>query len=417
MKNIVLFILLTSTQFCQGQTNHFFKLWIGTAEFRVEKKTILDIYENLEKLIPFDDDGNIDSVALNEQVRADSIKEANWIPKSTPEKLDTNYYRVHILLEIKENGVAIFKKIGESEEIINWNPTSSYNEIRLDTMILRLDSMDHLSFVILEQDSLIRKVLFEPLSQSNISTKADISSILRKYSWDMLRFNDNIGSKSSLLFENDTLNISIIDTDTATYISPASWTVDKFSGHYFLLIKDYFYPVGFYLHLTEFSAHKTPIISTDHYDIGYPFNYPYPRLVRDSLVGVDLPNQREINKISKHLIGTWKSSDTAFPMDFKHDMLLSFIIYEFKKDGTVTVTNGEEAKYASLASQIERKATYDWSLSSNGKLIIFEMANSASNIAYFRFLDSNNIEIRKQMKSLHGHYRGDKIFRMKRINN
>lgn len=99
MKYIILFALTTLTSICEGQTNEFFGIWIGTADYRFENITG-EIYDNFESLLPFKEEREIDSVAWKVQQQTDSIKRANWIPKPVPAKIDTNYYPVNVLLEV-----------------------------------------------------------------------------------------------------------------------------------------------------------------------------------------------------------------------------------------------------------------------------------------------------------------------------
>ena len=417
MKYAILFALVTTALICKGQTNKFFGLWVGTAEYRVENIAIGQIYDDFEDLIPFNEDGEIDSVAWKQQIKADSTKRANWVPEPVTAEIDTNYYPVSIFLELRENNLAVYKELGEPERNINWFPTSSQSEIRLDTLTLRLDSTNHLSLVFYEQDSLKKKILFEPLSKSNLSTNLDIGSILKKHSWDFSKFDDTDEPQSSWYFENDTLTMSIFNTDTATYITPGNWMIDEFSGHYFLFIRPKFIP--FYLHLTELQDANTPIISTDFYAMkGFPFETQYPKLVNYRLTGSDLSKPKELNNISKNLIGTWKSIDTTFPVNYMHfnqEILSTFLTYEFRNDGTVKVNFGGEVKDDNGTEQIDRVETFEWSLSSGGNVIIFDKAYSSRNLAYFRFVESNIIELRKEMESLEGHLVDNMIFRMKRV--
>ena len=413
MKLAILFALILLTVVCNGQSKEFFDLWIGTAEYRVENIAMGEIYDDFEDLIPFNDDGEIDSVAWMEQQKADSIKRANWIPEPVPAEIDTNFYPVHVLLELKENGLANYKELGEPKSSINWLPTSSQKEIILDSLTLRLDSANHLSLVYYEQDSFQRKILFEPISKSKLSANSDIGSLLKKQSWQFSMIDEEDKSQSSWYFENDTLSISVFHTDTATYSIPGNWTIEKFSGHHFLFIRPNYIP--FYLHLTDF---KMQTILTDFYALnGFPFETEYPKIVSYRLTGSELPKKKTIAKTSKKLIGKWESIDNAFPVDYLHfnqEVLTSFITYEFQNDGSVSINFGGDVKDDYGTNQINKTEILNWSLTSNGNIIIFDKAYSSRNIAYFRFIDTNTIEVRREMRSLEGHLVDNMIFRMKR---
>lgn len=403
---------------CIGQTNKFFGTWIGTAEYRVENIALSTGYDDFEGLIPFTDDGEIDSVAWKSQQKADSIKRANWVPEPIPAQIDTNFYPVHCLLELKENGLANYKELGKPERSINWLPTSLQNEILLDTVTLRLDSTDHVSLVFYEQDSLQRKILFEPLSKSYLSANSDIGSILKQQVWEFSKIEED-KSQSNLYFENDSLTISVYNTDTATYSTPGNWMIEEFSGHYFLFVRPNYIP--FYFHLTKLQNGTNPTILTDFYALnGSPLETEYPKIVNYKLTGSELPKRKTIAKISKKLIGTWQSIDNAFPVEdtpFNQEVLSSFLTYEFRNDGSVSINFGGGVKDDYGTDHIDKTQNLDWSLISSGNIIIFDKAYSSRNLAYFRFIDSNTIELRMDMTSLEGHFVRNMTFRIKRLNN
>ena len=235
MKYAISIALLTLTLICKGQTNEFYGIWIGTAEYRVENIAVGEIYDDFEDLIPFTDDGKIDSVAWKEQQKADSIKRVKWVPEPVPAEIDINYYPVHVLLELEENGLANYKDLCEPASSINWLTTSKENEIILDSLTLRLDSTSHLSLIFYEQDSLQRKILFEPISKSELSANSEIGSLLKKQSWEFSKIDKEDESQSNWYFENDTVTISVFNTDTATYSTPGNWmictSIKKFYSH------------------------------------------------------------------------------------------------------------------------------------------------------------------------------------------
>lgn len=416
MKIPISFVLILLTVVCNGQKKEFFGLWIGTAEYRVENIAMGEIYDDFEDLIPFNDDGKIDTVAWKEQQKADSIRRANWIPVPVPAEIDTNFYPVRILLELKENGLAKYKELGEPARKFNWLSTTAENEIILDSLPLRLDSTNHLSLVFNEQDSRQKKILFEPISKSKLSAPSDIGSLLKKQSWEFSKIDKEGESQSSWYFENDTLTISVFSTDTATYSTPGNWKIEEFSGHHFLIIRPNYIP--FYLHLTEFQNGTNPTILTDSYALNrFPFEAEYPQIINYRLTGSKLPKQHTILKTSKKLIGAWQSIDEAFPVDdmhFNEEVLSSFVTYEFRNDGRVSVNFGGEVKDDYGTDQIDKTETFDWSLASSGNIIIFNKAYSSRNLAYFRFIDSNTIELRREMRSLEGHLVDNMVFRMKR---
>jgi hypothetical protein len=419
MKLAISFALILLTVVCNGQNKKFFGLWIGTAEYRVENIAMGEIYDDFEYLMPFNSDGEIDTVAWMEQQKVDSIKRANWVPEPVPAVIDTNFYPVYVLLELKENGLANYKELGKPESSINWLPTSSLNEIILDSLTLKLDSANHLSLVYYEQDSLQRKILFEPISKSKLSANSDIGSLLKKQSWQFSKIDEEDKSQSSWYFENDTLTISVFNTDTATYSTPGNWMIEEFSGHYFLFIQPNYIP--FYLHITELKNGTNPTILTDFYALnGFPFETKYPKIVNYSLIGSELPKQKTIAKTSQKLIGKWESIDEAFPVDYLHfnqEVLSSFLTYEFRNDGSVSINFGGEVKDDYGTNQIDKTEIFNWSLASSGNIIIFDKAYSSRNLSHFRFIDPNTIELRREMRSLEGRLVDDMVFRMKRVNN
>ncbi len=283
-----------------------------------------------------------------------------------------------------------------------------------------MDSANHLSLVFYEEDSLQMKILFKPLSNPNLSTNSDIVSILKKQSWKFSKSDMEDEPDSRWLFENDTLSILILNTDTATYSTPVNWRiVEEFVGHYFLFFRHSYMP--FYVHLIDLQNGNNLIIATDFYALNeYPFETEYPNNFIYCLAGSYLPIKTTISNTSNSLNGTWKSIDDAFPVDHMYsnqEFLSSFFTYEFRKDGTVSTNFGREVRNNYRKYEIDSTETSKWSLASIGNLIIFDKAYSSRNLAHFRFIDSNTIEVQKEMRSLEGHLIDNMIFRMKRGNN
>ncbi|MEL6559605.1 MAG: hypothetical protein AAFQ94_15545 [Bacteroidota bacterium] len=417
MKYPITIALTILTLFCNGQNNDFIGVWVATAEYRVENIAIAEFYDDFESLIPYNEDGEIDSVEWKIQLKADSIKKANWVPEPVPPIIDTNYHLVNQLLEIKENGYADFKELGKPVRSMNWLSTDKQNEIMLDTLTLRLDSTNHLSLVYYEKDSLQRKILFETITQSKIPANAEIGSLLKKYSWEISEPDQESESNSSWFFENDTLTISVLDIDTTTYQTPGNWMVEEFAGHYFLFIKPNYIP--FYLHLTDIRNSATSTIETDYYFLeGFPFETLYPKLVNYRLIGSKLPKGKFIARSSKKLIGKWESIDRAFPVDEKHfnqQMLSSFLTYEFRSDGSAIINYGGEVKDDIGTHKVDKSESDVWSVAVDGKTILFDEPYSSWKLAYFRFINSNFIEVSRQMRSLEGNRSENMRFRMKRV--
>jgi hypothetical protein len=422
VKFAISFALTTLTLICNGQTNEFIGLWIGTARYNIETYEIQELVEDFEDLIDPFSENVTDPDSLISKDRNDS-DETGWRSLDPPEfTTDTNYYHVLVILELKEDGSATIKPLGEQPEQYQWKSTHKANELLLEQpepKILRMDSSNHLSLIIEEKDSVLTKILFEPLSpSSSFQPDRNLSETLRNYSWEYV--NEPLTESSShLLFENDTLIFSIFHTDSATYCEPGNWIIDEFSGHYFLFVGPNIIP--FYLHLTNLQNEENPIISADKYVLnGYPFETVYPELKNYRLIGSELPERKTITRSLKKLIGSWNSIDNAFPVDYMHfnqEILSSFLTYEFRTDGTVAINFGGVVKDDHGIDHIDKTESANWIIASNGELIIFDTAYSGRNLAFFRFIDSNTLEIRREMRSLEGHLVDNMTFRMQRENN
>ena len=104
-------------------------------------------------------------------------------------------------------------------------------------------------------------------------------------------------------------------------------------------------------------------------------------------------------------------------MHFNQEVLFSFVTYEYRKDGSVSINFGGEVKDDYGTDQLDKTEIFNWSLASSGNIIIFDKPYSSRNLAYFSFVDSNTIELRREMRSLEGHLVENMTFRMKRVNN
>jgi len=430
MKKIATISLILITSFCYSQTKDFFKIWIGTTEYKIGNFSLgnLDLGEEYESdYMLISDSIKLDSIEImnlrfKDSVRIahfkDSIKIVRQKIKNVPVKIDTFYSSIETLLDIKKNGKAIYKRLGFDEEIISWSRITQ-KEIKLNfekPLVARLDSLNHLSLILNDGGSNQRKYLFEPISKSLITLSMNkIGTILSNHFWEVTLVKHKSKDYSRhFMFEKDSLFISTYKNDTATFINRNNWKIDKYKNHYFIYIGNDYFP--FYMHLTEFNNSKDLTFKVDRYFInGFPFENVYPSLQTFNIIGHKLLTENRYKRMKSRLIGFWASEDDPFPIYknlFIYKQRNTFLTYNFGRDGFVIINFGGEVTDEYGVRTINKSLKYKWRLSRTGGVLIFKDGQNSELIGAITFLDKNTIEIRKDMLSLSGNYVGNMTFKL-----
>ncbi len=393
-----IYFLLLST-ICSGQSSEFFKVWLGTADYRIENILILSIKEDYP-----------DSI-VDDQFHGLEFESANG-------EIDTSYYPLKVVFRINENHSINYKVLGEPEQNLSWSKISN-NEILIDfddKMVARLDSTNHISLVIYDHDTVSRVFGFRPIEMPHKKINhLDLQTILMNNSWRFIDPNSYYRS-SEFVFEKDSLTVSIHKDDSSSYLSKARWIIDSFENHRFIFINGNYHP--FYLHLTDIVNSGEIDITAIRYSLdGFPFETQPPQLVEYHLVSEPILSKSQYDSLSRLIVGKWKSGNLSFNFDEDHlerKATNSFLTYKFKKNGTVDISMTAKRTDQANKSDLTKTEQLRWRLSKNGRLLVLEIGQNQQEIAAVSFLNADALEVTKDMESFEGYNMGQMTFELTR---
>ena len=407
------------TSISHAQSDGFFKVWISTAEYRIENIYLGEIADDFIPLTWTDDELVPDSTAYKEKVRKDSIKKVRNVSKQTKSEIDTNYYSFYYdLLEIKKNGQVSYKSLGEDLRQTTWSKISN-RQIRInfpEPLTAEIDSLNHLSITLFSEGKLQTKLLFEPLERSkpNLS-EVDIYKELTNHSWSIIDPDSTKHQISThLVLQKDSLSILLLKDDKKQFSDRGKWRLEEFAGHYFIFVRPSFIP--YYFHINSYENQGESIrLTLDNYQVGADlFDSKYPQKVKFVMVAEKLPSISEYKTIRSNLLGKWNSINQAFPDESNQitSIKSSYLQYDLKVDGTALISFGGDELTDYGLVPINKTETRQWKLSIDGKFIIFNKAINNKQIAYITFLDQNTLEVSKIMKSINGQLIQNMVFHM-----
>ncbi|WP_152001193.1 MULTISPECIES: hypothetical protein [unclassified Imperialibacter] len=375
-----------------GQSSEFFKVWISSAMYTVDKTPVLDL----------------------NNIRENSEEDT----QVTEGEIDTSYFPLQDIIELNTDGTATYKILGKSEQRLTWSKISD-REILIDfegKVVARLDSTNYLSLVLTEQDTISTKFLFRPLrTPRQTISESDLATLLIDNSWKLVNPADTNDS-SELAFEPDSMTASVRQKGSDIYLASAKWMIDSYADHRFIFVSGGFYPD--YFHLLNISQGDQIDVWVDRYaSNGYMFDTGPPKRQEYHLIAAPGLSKFQYDSISTLLQGTWTSPILQFNIDddyLEPQVRDTHLSYTFRNNGTVTSSMIATAIHQPTSAQITRTEEQSWRLSKSGKLLILDDGKSQNMIVAISFLNPDTIQVTKDMKSFEGYNAGQMTFRLSR---